>query len=126
MTMHLAHPSLSLTGKKRGKKKFASAAHAAKARELDADWAALMAKYGPAKVAPAPRKQKLEYKLEVPADRNTRNIPSRDSGLGNATKAAPKVYTGTKIVGIATMHKSNMVPVFSNQEAEDISKMRRG
>jgi hypothetical protein len=24
------------------------------------------------------------------------------------------------------MHKSNMVPVFSNQEAEDISKMRRG
>ena len=125
MTMHLAHPSLSLTGKKRGKKKFASAAHAAKARELDDSWSALMAKYGPAKVAPT-RKQKLEYKLEIPADRNTRSIPSRDSGLGNATKAAPKVYTGTKIVGIATMHKSNMVPVFSNQEAEDISKMRRG
>jgi hypothetical protein len=73
-----------------------------------------------------PRKQPLEYKLEIPADRNSRLIPSRDSGLGNATKPAPKVYTGDKIVGIATMHKSNMVPVFSNQEAEDISKMRRG
>jgi len=126
MTMHLAHPSLSLTGKKRGKKKFASAAHAAKARELDESWKALMSKYGPSKVAPAPRKQKLDYQLSIPADRNSRNIPSRDSGLGNATKSAPKVYTGDKIVGIATMHKSNMVPVFSNQEAEDISKMRRG
>lgn len=42
--------------------------------------------------------------------------------------AAPerKVYTGDKIVGIATMHKSNMVPVFSGEEAKDISRMRRG
>ena len=126
VSMHLHHPSLSLTGKKRGKIKFASAAHAAKARELDASWAALQAKWAPSKVATAPRKQKLEYKLEIPAERNSRLIPSRDSGLGNATKSAPKVYTGDKIVGIATMHKSNMVPVFSNQEAEDISKMRRG
>jgi hypothetical protein len=35
-------------------------------------------------------------------------------------------YTGSAMIGIATMHKSNMVPVFSNKEAEDISKMRRG
>jgi hypothetical protein len=125
MTMHLAHPSLSLTGKKRGKKKFASASHAAKARELDADWAALMAKWGPGKVAPAPRKQKLEYNLNVPAERSTRHIPSRDTG-GNATLAPAKVYTGTMVKGIATMHKSNAEPVFSDQEAIDISKMRRG
>jgi hypothetical protein len=126
MSMHLHHPSLSLTGKKRGKVKFASAAHAAKAREQAESWAALKAKWAPSKVVSTPRKQTLEYKLEIPADRNSRLIPSRDSGLGNATKPAPKVYTGDKIVGIATMHKSNMVPVFSNQEAEDISKMRRG
>ena len=124
MTMHLVHPSLSLTGKKRGKRKFASAAHAAKARELDADWAALMAKWGPGKVAPA-KKQKLEYNLNVPAERSTRHIPSRDTG-GNATLAPAKVYTGTMVKGIATMHKSNAVPVFSDQEAIDISKMRRG
>jgi hypothetical protein len=124
MTMHLVHPSLSLTGKKRGKKKFASAAHAAKARELDADWAALMAKWGPGKVAPA-KKQKLEYNLNVPAERSTRHIPSRDTG-GNAVLAPAKVYTGTKVMGIATMHKSNAVPVFSDQEAIDISNMRRG
>ena len=126
MTMHLAHPSLSLTGKKRGKKKFASAAHAAKARELDESWAALMAKWGPAKVVPAPKKQKLDYKLTVPAERSTKHIPSRDTGLGNATLAPAKVYTGTKVKGIATMHKSNAVPVFSDEEAIDISKMRRG
>lgn len=125
MSMHLHHPSLSLTGKKRGKIKFASAAHAAKARELDADWAALMTKWGPGKVAPAPKKQKLEYKLTVPAERSTRHIPSRDTG-GNATLAPAKVYTGNMVKGIATMHKSNAVPVFSDQEAIDISKMRRG
>jgi hypothetical protein len=37
-----------------------------------------------------------------------------------------KVYTGDAMLGIATMHKSNMVPVFSEREAADISKMRRG
>ena len=34
-------------------------------------------------------------------------------------------YTGDQIVGIGTMHKSNAVPVFSNEEAEDLAKMRR-
>jgi len=56
---------------------------------------------------------------------NTHHIPSRDTG-GNATLAAPKVYTGTKVKGIATMHKSNAVPVFSDEEAVEISRMRRG
>ena len=37
-----------------------------------------------------------------------------------------KFYTGNRLLGIATMHKSNSVPVFSQEEAEDISKMRRG
>jgi hypothetical protein len=45
--------------------------------------------------------------------------------LDACTKKETPVYTGDKIVGIATMHKSNMVPVFSDKEAEDISKMRR-
>ena len=37
-----------------------------------------------------------------------------------------KQYTGTTIIGIATMHKSNLVPVTNKKAAEDISKMRRG
>jgi hypothetical protein len=36
-----------------------------------------------------------------------------------------KVYTGTKILGIGTLHKSNAVPVFSDEEAQDIARMRR-
>ena len=51
-------------------------------------------------------------------------VTSVDTG-GFAAKAAPKIYTGTKVKGIATMHKSNAVPVFSDEEAVDISKMRR-
>lgn len=42
-----------------------------------------------------------------------------------ASKPSP-VYTGTKVKGIGTMHKSNAVPIFSDEEAIDISKMRRG
>ena len=41
--------------------------------------------------------------------------------------AAPekKEYTGTLVKGIATMHKSNAVPVINQQEATDIANMRR-
>jgi len=67
----------------------------------------------------------LTYKLTIPAGRDTKHIPSRDTG-GNATLAPAKVYTGTKVKGIATMHKSNAVPVFSDEEAIEISRMRRG
>jgi hypothetical protein len=67
----------------------------------------------------------LVYKLDTPVGRtNTKHIPSLNTG-GVATLAAPKVYTGTKVKGIATMHKSNAVPVFSDEEAIDISRMRR-
>lgn len=37
-----------------------------------------------------------------------------------------RVYTGVKLLGIATMHKSNAVPVFSEEEAVELAKMRRG
>ena len=40
------------------------------------------------------------------------------------TKQAP-AYTGSKIIGIGIMHKSNLVPIFSSDEAQDIAKMRR-
>jgi len=43
----------------------------------------------------------------------------------DCTKQEPMKYTGTLVKGIATMHKSNAVPVISQQEAEDIAKMRR-
>ena len=130
MTMHLTHPSLSLSGKRKGKQKFRNAEEARKARELAADWADLKSKWGVEEERRRTRAMKAEtltYKLSAPVGRTTTNhIPSRNTGDGVATtKQIPK-YTGTKIIGIGTMHKSNAVPIFSDEEAQDISKMRRG
>lgn len=49
-----------------------------------------------------------------------------NSMMGLATKPKAKVYTGTSIIGIATMHKSNLVPIFNAEAAVDVAKMRRG
>jgi hypothetical protein len=55
-----------------------------------------------------------------------RQLPSLDSGHKGAVNVKqPMQYTGNKIMGIGTMHKSNAVPIFSDQEAKDISSMRR-
>ena len=65
------------------------------------------------------------YSLAIPEGRNTTShIKSVNTG-GNALLKPSPVYTGTKVKGIATMHKSNAVPVFSDEQAVDISKMRR-
>jgi hypothetical protein len=128
--MHLEGPWLSMGGKKRGKVKFRNAEEARRARELEQSWKELLKRQGveaeEKKRARALKAPALDYKLSAPPGRTTStHIPSRDTG-GNATLAAPKVYTGTKVKGIATMHKSNAVPVFSDEEAVEISRMRRG
>lgn len=128
MSMHIEGPWLSTSGKKKGKQKFRNAEAARKARELDASWEELKKKHGVSNFA---KKSTLSTcgklpSLAIPEGRNTTaHIKSRDTGAGNATLAPAKVYTGTKVKGIATMHKSNAVPVFSDEEAIDISKMRR-
>ena len=129
--MHLEGPWLSTTGKRKGKKKFASAEHARKARELDESWKELQKKWA-AEIEDKKRRRDLaaeslskSYSLKIPEGRNTTaHIKSVDTG-GNAVLKASPIYTGTKVKGIATMHKSNAVPVFSDEEAQDISKMRR-
>ena len=40
-------------------------------------------------------------------------------------KRKENVYTGTEIIGIAQMHKSNAVPVRNKKSAEEVEKMRR-
>jgi len=130
MTMHLVHPSLSLTGKKKARAKFRNADEARRARELDASWQELLKRQGveaeDRRRSRAMKAEPLVYSLGAPAGRgNTRHIPSLGTTGGVATLAAPKVYTGTKVKGIATMHKSNAVPVFSDEEAVEISSMRR-
>ena len=46
--------------------------------------------------------------------------------VGTSKKKEIQQYSGKrKLLGIATMHKSNMVPVFDKEAAKDIAKMRR-
>jgi len=132
MSMHLLPPMYSTTGKKKGKKKFASAEHARKARELDESWKELQKKWGieaeekkRSRALSAPNLN-TAYKLTIPEGRNTTaHIKSLGTNSGVATLSPAKVYTGDKVKGIATMHKSNAVPVFSDEQAVDISRMRR-
>lgn len=67
---------------------------------------------------------------ETNSDKSTYKVPLEirrpDIWVTGPTSSKPSpTYTGEKVVGIGTMHKSNMVPIFSDEEAQDISKMRR-
>ena len=129
--MHLEGPWLSTTGKKKGKKKFTSAEAKRKSEQLDKEWKELLKRQG-LELEEKKRKRAMSaqsltsvYSLKIPEGRNTTaHIKSVDTG-GNATLAPAKVYTGTMVKGIATMHKSNAVPVFSDEQAVDIARMRR-
>jgi len=131
MSMHLCGPALTTTGKRKGKVKWASAEAKRQAEQLDKDWKEIKKKHG---VAEDERKRKRamaaeplskSYSLSVPPGRDTKHIKSLGQDNGVAVLKDSPVYTGTKVKGIATMHKSNAVPVFSDEEAIDISRMRR-
>jgi hypothetical protein len=131
MTMHMCGPTLSLSGKRKGRVKFRNAEEAKRARELDASWKELLKSQG---IEAEEKRRKralaaepLTYKLSAPAGRTASNhIPSLATAGGSTAPVAHKQYTGTKMLGIGQLHKSNAVPVFCNQDAVDISKMRRG
>ena len=132
MTMHMAHPALNMGGKRKGKIKFKNAAEAKRARELDSDWTDLKKKWGveqeEKKRSKALKAPSLVYSLSVPPGRATSNhLPSRSTGEAGAVTYKPSPqYTGTKMIGVGQLHKSNAVPVFCDQDAIDIARMRRG
>lgn len=128
--MHLEGPWLSTTGKRKGKQKFRNAEQARKAREQEESWNELLKRYG---IEQETRKRKRSFEAsssnpleKKPYRRETPHIPSLDpANMAPCLKTPDKVYTGTMIKGIGTMHKSNAVPIFSDEEAKDISRMRR-
>ena len=64
---------------------------------------------------------RLAMKKWVPDDAG---YPSKVSvGAINVSKPGKKIYTGDVVLGIATMHKSNAVPVISQKEAQEIARM---
>ena len=67
----------------------------------------------------------LSYGSRVGAD-SARRIQSLDTNVANTERRESLKYTGTLVKGIATMHKSNAVPVIDQEQMKDISRMRRG
>jgi len=65
-------------------------------------------------------------KLTIPEGRDSKVYPSKVTPGGSGTKPVlGKVYTGTAMKGIGTLHKSNAVPIFTDEEAIDQANMRR-
>ena len=67
----------------------------------------------------------LSYGPRVGAD-VARSVQSLETNLAYTEKRESMKYTGTLVKGIATMHKSNAVPVIDEEQMKDISRMRRG
>ena len=129
--MHLLPPMYSTTGKQKGKRKWASSEAKKTAQARQAEWDRKLVEFDKMKpkfsTGPynAPRKTIADFTPKIPPGRETARIESVDTGWVTCTKVKDNEYTGTKILGIGTLHKSNGVPVFSDQEAKDISSMRR-
>lgn len=105
------------------RKKWASAEAKKQALSQEAAWEALKRKYakpvGPARTAPKPM-------VINPRIAELRELPSVDTGItGAVTLGESQMYTGTKMIGIGTLHKSNAVPIFTSEEAKDLTTMRR-
>lgn len=111
--------------KKVRKQKWKSAEHKRQSEELAASWEKLKARHMSPVLATTTVKPKPLPQQVIRRDSH-KHLPSIDSGVkGAVTTKKPMIYTGTAMVGIGTLHKSNAVPVFSEQEAKEISAMRR-
>jgi len=75
------------------------------------------------------KKPKQDFKplvTETVYRRESVDYPSANgTGMSGGTKKEPMMYTGTLVTGIATMHKSNAVPVINQEQATEISRMAR-
>ena len=129
MSMHMEKAYLTTTGKKKGKAKFRTVIHAQRARMEEESWKELQKRWGIE--ADEKKKQRgLKAPAYTPAAPYRRDTGPRIASL--ETTSAPcvrppdKVYTGENMLGISTLHKSNAIPVFRQEDVIDISKMRRG
>lgn len=138
MSMHLVGPYLTTTNYKKRKIKVTQRQHEAwqlewmeRNRQLKRQGQAKISfeqfvdeKHG---IVPRVKAQtKSVLNPSKPYRRETPYYPSLNSGLGQATLKEKPMYTGDAMIGIGVLHKSNSVPIFKKQDAEDISKMRRG
>jgi len=152
MTMHLARGLTTLNTKKRKSKKVTEAQlkkyevqwrqhnkemrrkhlHQHQFEQLDDYIAYCKGQYKPKQTKAV---SSVPWQYSSPQTRTTENIPSLASkeSFAPATRKESMQYTGErKLVGIAMMHKSNLVPVFADEDdttgskqATEIAQMRR-
>ena len=126
MSMHLVGPYMTTTSYKKRKAKNktkkmleAEAKHDKWLRKMNAH---------PEQIAESKKKNANVSILSVPDYKSSGNsIPTSDVIPGGSTGPKERlVYSGERrLLGVATMHKSNMVPVFDREDAKDIAQMRR-
>jgi hypothetical protein len=85
----------------------------------------------PDQLAEKKAKRKNVKTLDIPTYTcdNSNRVRTSDNIAGSAPVKQRNVYSGERqLLGVATMHKSNMVPVFADkkEDAKDIAAMRRG
>lgn len=134
MSMHLLGPAYTTTNTRKRKTKVPTAKYAQDWVDYNKQMKRLGIKtktfdeyvaYRQGKTAP-----KLRGVVKDPMQATTlrRESPKYESGDGIGVTFARKenVYTGTLIKGIATMHKSNAVPIINEEQAHEVARMRRG
>ena len=127
MTMHLVGPYMTTTRYNRKQKPSNNKRNIAAQAEHD-KWLRKMNAH-PDQIKENKKKNAGVSIRSIPDYRNVGNsIPTSDVIPGGSTAPAERqVYSGErKLLGVAIMHKSNMVPVFDSKDAKDIAKMRRG
>jgi hypothetical protein len=133
MTMHLLGPQYTTTSSRKRKQKLTDS----KFTKYAIDWKDDCKRCKKLGVTPKTLDEYIAYRQgkykpelkgtplpEYHVSDHRQKYPSGD-GMGTTYARKENVYTGDKLLGIATMHKSNMVPVFNKESAEDIAKMRR-
>ena len=141
MTMHLVGPYMTTTNYKKRKKKNLTENQRLK---LEQEWRAYNKRMRQQNCHSAQfetfeqylsyirgehKVTKKEFEPYVPpkqVHRETPNYPSLSNSMcGMAPKKESQKYTGDYIIGIATTHKSNLVPITSKKQAVEASQMRR-
>ena len=122
--MHLVGPYMTTTKYNRKKRK-----PNAKQQRAQAEHDKWLTKMGvhPDQLAEKKANRKDVPNVDVPTRTSdtTNRIRTSDNIAGVAVKKDRQQYTGDYIIGIATTHKSNLMPVTSRKQAVDASTMRR-
>jgi hypothetical protein len=129
MSMHLVGPALTTT-RYNSKKKKATNKRLLEAQARHEEWLKSrgLDSKSLAEKLPKNKKGKRIGINEIPNYSVESNVKLSNTVAGNGAAKEQKVYSGErKLLGIAAMHKSNLVPIFADkkQDAKDIAQMRR-